>query len=539
MSNKKRKKKKSGFSYALLIFLLIVGSSLLTVVSVIVLKTVADFMKKKTGDMSSNNAFIIVEELFGNKTSENDSEIREPEEGDLILYADLNDDNTATLYFYGLRSAEYAIMRYDGLKNEWFTIKDFAQDEDQIYTTETLPSQCEVRFKVCKYSADGSDFARESEEISIRTGITAVGCKIWPIKDLEMLDGVGSKNSLGKIRGGDCALVVDSVNGYFKVSYCGQDGYIQSDYCLINLPDYIGDVCLYNITNSYSSQFNVNNYSIPMITGEVLPGYEDVCVAEGEYLVPFLYPCANRLYEAAQAAQADGYKLKIYEAYRPHETSSYLYNTVTEVLDHPVMEYQNEGDDGIDLDSETGEGEDSEEPVLSDEELANRCTLEAMLNCQAQGVDYSTEEGLEYLKKLAGDIFLQRKATGDYTGLPIGEGATYRQEMTNGSMNLSAFLAKSISAHNRGIALDLTLADAASGEDLEMQSAMHDLSYHSITARNNDNAKLLKKYMVDAGFNSLSSEWWHFQDDKTRNRINLGVYLENGVNESMSLTPEG
>ena len=35
--------------------------------------------------------------------------------------------------------------------------------------------------------------------------------------------------------------------------------------------------------------------------------------------------------------------------------------------------------------------------------------------------------------------------------------------------------------------------------------------------------------MKGVGFNDLSSEWWHFQDDETRNAIGLNAYLDKGV----------
>ena len=51
--------------------------------------------------------------------------------------------------------------------------------------------------------------------------------------------------------------------------------------------------------------------------------------------------------------------------------------------------------------------------------------------------------------------------------------------------------------------------------------------------RNNENADLLAEYMLGAGFAPLSSEWWHFQDDATRDALGLKTYQEKGV------TPEG
>ena len=101
----------------------------------------------------------------------------------------------------------------------------------------------------------------------------------------------------------------------------------------------------------------------------------------------------------------------------------------------------------------------------------------------------------------------------------------------NGRFNLGSFLARTISSHNRGIALDLTL-EKPEGE-LEMQSGMHDLSWYSETYLNNLNAKLLEGYMKAVGMNGLSSEWWHFQDDATRKAIGLNSSLEKGV------SPEG
>ena len=63
-----------------------------------------------------------------------------------------------------------------------------------------------------------------------------------------------------------------------------------------------------------------------------------------------------------------------------------------------------------------------------------------------------------------------------------------------------------------------------------MQSAIHDLSWYAVTDRNNDNARLLEKYMKDAGgLAGLTSEWWHFQDDQLREELDLSGYLDKGV----------
>ena len=88
-----------------------------------------------------------------------------------------------------------------------------------------------------------------------------------------------------------------------------------------------------------------------------------------------------------------------------------------------------------------------------------------------------------------------------------------------------------MSRHNLGVAVDLTLEDANTRQEIPMQSQMHDLSWYSVTARNNDSANMLASIMKSAGFGTLSSEWWHFQDDEARNAyaipaVSRGLSLE-------------
>lgn len=75
------------------------------------------------------------------------------------------------------------------------------------------------------------------------------------------------------------------------------------------------------------------------------------------------------------------------------------------------------------------------------------------------------------------------------------------------------------SAHNKGVAVDLTIKDVRTGKELEMPSKIMTLGeessertwYYRYT-KESKNAKLLRKYMTHAGFLTLSTEWWHFQD---------------------------
>lgn len=71
------------------------------------------------------------------------------------------------------------------------------------------------------------------------------------------------------------------------------------------------------------------------------------------------------------------------------------------------------------------------------------------------------------------------------------------------------------SIHNRGGAVDITLVDA-NGTALDMGTSF---DYFGVEASHNypnlspeikQNRELLKKVMMEKGFNSLDSEWWHY-----------------------------
>jgi D-alanyl-D-alanine dipeptidase len=72
------------------------------------------------------------------------------------------------------------------------------------------------------------------------------------------------------------------------------------------------------------------------------------------------------------------------------------------------------------------------------------------------------------------------------------------------------------SGHNRGIAVDVTLAALGTGKPLEMPTGydnFSDTAHHGFSglpeqvAKNRD---LLKQVMEQYGFRALSTEWWHY-----------------------------
>ena len=351
------------------------------------------------------------------------------------------------LEWEGTRCHHFEVQRWTG--EAWRTAARLTPEAHMRYDPGRLGSGSYNRFRVAAVGADGGE--EQAEETELYASVSPLYSTVWPIQDLTLYEDPGKGERLASVPGGAALCVLAEEGDWFRVCWRSDYGWVDSRFCMINLPEYTGDHCAYVIANGERSLFAAHNAPIPQITGQVIKGFEHVRTAEGEFLAPYLYPCAQKLLSAALAAQADGYRLKIYEAFRPQEATRFLYDTA-----------------------------------------------EARKNDPA-----ATEDGRQTtLLKLMTD---------------------------NGRFSLGSFLARSISAHNRGIALDLTLERADGGGELEMQSAMHDLSWYAATDRSNLNAKLLAGYMTGVGMKGLSSEWWHFQDDETRAAIGLNASLYGGV----------
>lgn len=418
---------------------------------------------------------------------------------------------------------QYEVQQWSEEEKRWVSRCNLDWTEEMVYKTEHLPSNTQVRFRVITYDnveeRDREEFKAEPSEVTFHTGMSSLYCTIWPIVPLQIIEDPNGEEILGEVPAGQTLCVLEENGSWFKILYQNRLGYIDSRFCMINLPEYMGDLCEYDITNSVSSIFRVHEYDIPEITGSVVKGYENVCLGSGDYLVPYLYPCTAKLYQAALNAAADGYSLRIYDAFRPNEATRYLYDTVEMLLYDPV----------IDEDEEDGEDEENEEG-REDDETAQ------MPECEAEPESLQTDgEGSS-----DGEQPLDGEGVSDGEPLLDAEQAdgeaveemydTYWSIMTDdGRYRLGSFLAQSVSNHNRGIALDLVLIDADTKENIPMQTEIHDLSWYSVTGQNNENARLLAQYMKGAGYNGLASEWWHFQDDETKDQIGLNSYLTAGV----------
>ena len=293
--------------------------------------------------------------------------------------------------------------------------------------------------------------------------ISAVYCTIWPVMDLDVYSDVSKETVIGTAPacGMYCVLDEDPENALFRIRLAKDVcGYIDSTYCLINLPEYIGDLCSYDITNSYASLFAIHEYEIPGLTGRTIKGYENVRLADGSFLVPFLYPCTQKLIAAAKQALDAGYRIKIYDAYRPKQSTDLIYNTAMAILD-----------DGLPAATYSG------------------------ITVALPPVPEAKEGELprSYLK--------------------------YRDLIERNGWDISAFLAPGWSRHNMGVALDMTFEDAVTGETIKAQTNMHDLSAYSTIYSNNQASSAVYSLMESNDLHNIVSEWWHFQDNEAMNTL--------------------
>ena len=406
------------------------------------------------------------------------------------------ENNAYSLSWTESKGDRYEVqLSADGGKT-WESVYTVEASGERTWVTDYLAPFTDLQLRVVAVdgeAGDGEPYTAVSAVTEISTAQRTVYSTVWPIQDLEVYADAAMTQTLGTAPAGQAYCVLEEADGLFGIRFGDGTGYIRSELCMINLPEYIGDLCSYNITNSYDSLYMVHEYGIDKVSGTVIKGYEKIQLGDGEYVVPLLYPAAKKLVVAAQTALEQGYRLKIYDSFRPNVATLDIYDLAKVILQDPVPKTTFSGKAVEDL------GMLSWDPNASD---GSESDGEGSETEPSEGADAPTETPTE---------------PEEWDG--IIPGLTYEILMTdNGRWSLANFLAQGVSNHNRGIAMDLTL-ETLDGKELTMQTSMHDLSWYSESSRNNNNAKLLRTIMTDAGFGGLGSEWWHYQDNDARDGL--------------------
>ena len=415
------------------------------------------------------------------------------------LYLKNNDlgNNAWQLFWNETKGEQYEVQQWNGY--DWQTIQVIPKEGELTYYTGHLEKFKDFSFRVIAVGGQAENI--QSESLDVRTDVAAVYSTIWPLQTLEVYTDETRTETLGKAEAAKAYCVLEEKEGLFGIWFADRIGYIDSNYCMINLPEYMEDLCYYNITNSHHSLYMVHDYEIPEVTDTVIKGYEDVELWEGEYLVPFLYPSAKKLVEAAKLARQEGYVLKIYDSYRPRKATTEIYDLTEKIIGDPIPEWTFQ------------EKKDRLEQGLPVEPTEPPTTEPPETTPPAEGTD-GEGSSIETVPPTTEEII------------------TYEKLMTdNGRYYLGNFLAYGSSNHNLGVALDLTMVNLYTGEEVEMQTAIHDLSWNSEVKLNNNPAKKLRSIMLEAGFGPLESEWWHFQDNDAKKELKLTA-LQPGVNAS-------
>ncbi|MCR5675978.1 MAG: D-alanyl-D-alanine carboxypeptidase family protein [Lachnospiraceae bacterium] len=454
----------------------------------------------------------------------------------LVSY-DRLEGNHYKLYWNDTGSRSYQVEVMAPGTQDYTRIARVDGEQELVCDTGHLLPGREYTFRVVAMEdadifADADPFVEKKSEpgagIGICTVMTepeALYASIWPVKTLDLYKDTGKAEKIGSVTVGQCLCVLDTDDeqALFRVRTDDGEGYIDSNYCMINLPDYLGDLCQYDIPNSYASIYMVNGYYIPNVTGRVTPGYEDILLDDNTFVVPLLYPVAQKLVDAANATLADGYRIEINDSFRPHEATRSIYDETNKVLYWRLPDIRYFGLRTT-LEKYLMNGRTVEEPPVS---ALPPGAVEEQLQAAVQ--DAVEEPAEQDASAMAEGMATETAVTETQIGLTDNTRYTYYWEMTNGTFRLGSFLAAGASRHNLGVAMDMTLASVSNGyKPMDMQSEMHNLSWYSAMNRNNVNADLLKKYLTDAGFATIGSEWWHFQDNDLTKSLNPPI-VEKGV----------
>lgn len=121
---------------------------------------------------------------------------------------------------------------------------------------------------------------------------------------------------------------------WWKVQTARDAGWLDSTYCLVNLPDIIPSI-VYDSTNTYASIVRSSGKALPGITGKGLyPGKrKNERLGEKQFLALVLYPMAKKVYAAQQMALKNGETLVIYEAYRPYDVQMAIVRALSKLAD--------------------------------------------------------------------------------------------------------------------------------------------------------------------------------------------------------------
>ena len=469
-------------------------------------------------------------------------------------------NNIYTFTWNDASGDEYELFCKTEEDEDWIPLCKVVAGEERSFVTQVLQRHTEYQFRIIAKGEkllEGSEYSAQPHELKLTTGASAIYCTVWPMQTLEVFSDPQQSGVLGRAPEASAYCVLGQEENWFKIRFGNDYGYIDSNYCMINLTEYLGDLCSYDIANSYASVYKIHGFELPGVTDKVVEGYENVLLTdppkrEEEEEEP--QPDTEPTDPSEGGEETTENTESVPSGEETTESTGETTESTGETTEDTGETTESAADTNVQADplsavepqpNETAKEEGKEEEGEEEEEVI---FLVPLLYPSAQKLEKAALDAISrgYRLKIY-DAYRPQKATGalyqiaqeyvdtllpefTFDGKPAGfQGQTYGQLMTNnGQFEVSAFLAKSGSRHNQGVALDLTLENR-NGEELKMQTVMHDLSRFALTWGNNWNARILKEIMTGAGFAPLMTEWWHFQDDETHEQLEIKHYAWEGV----------
>ncbi len=351
----------------------------------------------------------------------------------------------------------------------------FSACGEKNITKQETPIQKEEQPKEVQPEENKKEYIRYEGKFELpvkgSTGFTTIPRELFIEPELEA-------DILGTIPGGKPFEIVEEIEGWWKIRYEQQEGYVESSYCMINLPDVVPSI-VYDGINTYASKDRSSGKDIPGVTGQLIyPGTDyNERFSQERFILPVLYGTAKKIHNIQQEALENGETLVVYEGYRPLSAQEVMVDGLENLAynDEEVLA-------GI------------ESPPWSMDWFAGR----GVSNHQ---YGYAIDLSLALIKDQ------RMEYSGDYEYLEVTKHSDF--QMPTAINELST----------RSIVFTEPVKPSSSEEWKNAKLAPTMTEY----------AIRLQKYCTDHGLTPLASEWWHFNDlaeeDKMTNTDFTGQYV--------------
>lgn len=294
----------------------------------------------------------------------------------------------------------------------------------------------------------------------------ATGFASYPLDVFEKSD---NKQVLRRLQAGDAFTVMAEHGEYWEIRLSdGAVGFVQHVTCYLNIPDVIPSI-LIDCTNTKASAFVSSGEKVPEITGEKL--YNAACRNErfGKDMdvIAANYNMVKKIFAAQKAALAAGYTLVINETFRPMDVQLKISVQLASLREQNAL-------------------------------------VRANIDKSPWGIGW----------------FIANRPSTHQTGC---------------AMDVSLAKVQTISWHTCG---EYIYPTVTAYTPCEMPTVMHELSVAAVSlekpvnslsatawksiapaASMTKDALLLQRFCTDAGMSPLASEWWHFNDLDTKERV--------------------